>query len=249
MNYFFSQLRPIDVAFGGVIQDAYQHVSPTGHAKGFQSFLDRETKQRVYRGRYDDPVDFLKAVRSKQEQVITSASGEELNQALLPVIYYYRHLNYGLSDAANSPKTMGMHYYDTKGKHHIADAISLDISYRIVFMAYDSVTLDALVTAFLFHINTPTRINDDGTPLDCVCPIVKNGFSLTYKSGEAAVAAFRDRSLIQANHIPVNAEQGRLLVAEINDLPLSVPVLRSSLGDDLVVPVTVEFIREPNTHG
>ena len=252
MTYSINAFRPIDIAVGGVIQDAYQNVSTEFMPTGFKSFLERENKRRVYRGRYEDPTEFLAALRKNQEQEISNASGDKLNQSLLPTIYYYRHLNYNISDAGTNPKQVGQNLVVGSKKYSI-DTLYFDLSYRIVFLAYDVSSLDALVTAFMMFINFPQRLGEDGIPDDssCLCSKITNkGFSIQYMNGLESKATFLDKSTLNASRVPVSWEQGRLFAAEISDFGISVGLYRSNIAlEEVPMDIRVELIEEPLIHG
>ena len=249
MHYHLSELKPIDIQFGGVIQDAYENIAKCdSYPDGFNLFLEKPKTERAYRGRFEDPVQFLAKLRATKEQQLTS-EGMEFNQASLPIIYYYRHLNYSLADLGQSGKSSGIHVDlpqdDGKVIKEAWDRITMDVSYRIVFMAYDTRTLDLLVTAFLMYINTPHRLADDGALKDnCPCSnIIKNGFEIDYGFDKMPIS-FAARSTVNALHVPVDQDQGRILAADIGDFGLSVPVIRSSIGMEPVNPPNVTLIRE-----
>lgn len=250
MQYQISELRPIDIQVGGVIQDAYQNYNlDVAYSDGFNSFLTKDKVQRAYRGRYEDPVEFLKALRSNQEQVVKNGN-ITLNQAVLPAIYYYRNLNYSLTSRSEAANNRGVTINQDK-----LDGMDLDLSYRIVFIAYDTRTLDLLVTAFMLYINSPTRISSnasDGNSADkCACSNITNkGFDVEYSFGPLPIG-FNNKSDLHATHIPVSADEGRIYAAEIGDFNISAPVIRTTGGFDVVSTPDVIVITNENsmTHG
>lgn len=241
-----SQLRPIDIHFGNVLQSAYRGLDSNGHSDGFQSFLVRPEKNRIYRGRYDDPRSFLTALRKYQEQQVTTfiqTNGgtleevlQSFNQAKLPSVWYYRNLNYRISDAANQATIRGLQV-EIDGKPLLMDGLYLDVTYRIIFVAYDTESLDALVTAFLLYVNSPLRGTGGEVMSLPVCNIQGNrGFDVPYNIGSIP-ASFGDTRSISADIIPGAHEDGRIYAAGISEFPVTVPVLRSAdFALNVVVP-------------
>ena len=262
------QLKPIDIHFGNVLQQAYRFVDPKGHSDGFQRFLSKPEKERIYRGRYDDPRSFLGALRKYQEQQVeiqVSNSGDSIetviqsfNQATLPSIWYYRNLSYRLADSSNTTKIQGIQYYDESNRPVVVDGIYIDVSYRIIFVAYNTESLDALVSAFLLYLNSADRsMTSEGLqelPSDnprCPCSRVK-GFDIPYTNGFNLPASFGDIQSLSAEVIPGAHEDGRIYAAEISNFPVTVPLLRSSsVSLDIQVPdnINVELWSASNCHG
>lgn len=244
-----SQLRPIDIHFGNVLQSAYRDVDGAGHSDGFRSFLSRPEKERIYRGRYDDPRSFLAALRKYQEQQVTAsiqANGgaledvlQSFNQAKLPSVWYYRNLSYRIADASYQATIRGLQV-EIDGKPLLLDGLYLDVTYRIIFVAYDTESLDALVTAFMLYVNSPLRGAGGEVASLPVCNMQGNrGFDVPYNIGSMP-ASFGDTRSVSAEVIPGAHEDGRIYAAEISEFPVTVPLLRSAdFALNVVVPDSI----------
>lgn len=244
-----SQLRPIDIHFGDVIQSAYRNLDDSNISEGFKSFLSRDEKKRVFRGRYDSPRSFLAALRRYQEQQVEQkikrdggGDVEEVihayNQAKLPAVWYYRNLDYRVSTSEHAKASLkGMRLF-VDNKPIALDGIYLDVTYRIIFTAYDTMSLDELVTAFFLYVQSPLREPEITDISDFpLCPLKRNrGFDVPYKLGLTAQAAFDDLSMLSAEVIPGVHEDGRIYAAEIAEFPVVVPIMRA-IDVDLEVDI------------
>ncbi len=262
------QLKPIDIHFGGVLQQAYRFIDPSGHSDGFKRFLEKPEKERIYRGRYDDPRSFLGALRKYQEQQVenmVSNSGDSVesvlqsfNQATLPSIWYYRNLNYRLA-SENTVKLRDIQYFDENDRPVVVDGVYVEVSYRIIFVAYNTDSLDALVSAFYLHLLTPSRDMTDaglqklpGQDGSTCCNGNIRGFDIPYTAGFNLPASFGDIQSLSVNVIPGVHEDGRIYAAEISEFPVTVPLLRSSsvsLGIEVPDTVDIELWSASNCHG
>ncbi len=239
MAYSITNLRNLDIHIGAFIQDAYQHVSEENQPDGFVRFLQRAEKERVYRGRFESPRAFLAGLRHHQMRAVKKQYGDDIrpdddgvkqyllryNQALLPVINYYRELNYTPADQAKYRSIN--HAFITNGLR--GGIAHLELSYRIVFVAYDVASLDAMVLAFLlrFHIAKNMERDPEFFPENPVCRHTSRGIDFVVEiDGESVSlsADFSDPTSIAAMHIPGTHEDGRIYAAEVT-LTVNMPVI------------------------
>ena len=119
----------------------------------------------------------------------------------------------------------------------LLDGLVLDVTYRVIFVTYDTESLDALVTAFLLYVNSPLRETSGEVSSLPVCNMRGNrGFDVPYNIGTMP-ASFGDTRSISAEVIPGAHEDGRIYAAEISEFPVTVPLLRSAdFALNVVVP-------------
>lgn len=221
-----------------VLQSAYRRVDHKGHSSGFEKFLSRKEKKRIYRGRYEDPRSFLAALRKYQEEQIDvkikageNGSEEDLlqsfNRATLPSVFYYRNLSYRFAEQGIHPSFLGKEYINSETKEKMMlDIHFLDVTYRIIFVAYNTESLDSLVTAWLMYINSPLRNpSDNNTGKEC--SYNNRGFSVPYNAGFSLPVSFGDTKSLSVDVVPGGHEDGRIYAAEIVDFPVTIPLVRS----------------------
>lgn len=238
MAYSITSLKSLDMHLGAFIQDAYTNVSKENQPDGFCRFLDREERERVYRGRFDSPRSFLAAIRHGQKEKISrdypgqdeqSEPVQQLilqyNQAKLPAIGYYRELNYTIS-TDEGYKSIAHDYFSQGLRGGLAH---LAIDYRIVFAAYDVESLDAMVIAFLlrFHIANNMEKDPEFFPERIICRHPGRGIAINaVVDGQTLPlsANFSDPTNIGATHVPGEHEDGRIYAAEVL-LTINMPII------------------------
>lgn len=164
-DFHISSIKPVDMAFGGVINDSLEALSVDSLSESIKSFIKRPSNKRIFRGRYSSPIGFLSALRRYQlNKTIGSSESSGIirsfNLAKLPMIFYYRELNYEEADLDGH----NHHYINQADFDGLTGFVSayiswLRLNYRIVFVGYDSESIDILVNAWAFHLARKSKKN------------------------------------------------------------------------------------------
>ncbi|MFW1108351.1 hypothetical protein ACEWA7_20130 [Vibrio parahaemolyticus] len=204
---------PVDVAFGGHIVDALAELDPESCPHHVKAFLQRDSKQQVFRGDYDSPKAFIQAIRQFQKQ--TGSDGErKFNAARLPLIYYYRQLGFSSAPSDYAKFVESVTGWDDALLKKTNISISyLELTYRIVFMANDKASVERLVLAWHMHI---ARRRGGGHRFNVT-------YSLFGESIELPIT-IEDSQKIEASNLSHNYADGRLYAVEIEH-KVNAPIL------------------------
>ncbi|CCO46623.1 Gp24 [Vibrio nigripulchritudo SOn1] len=195
---------PVDVALGGHIVDALAELDSESCPHHVKTFLQRDSKQQVFRGDYDSPKDFIQAIRQFQKQ--TGSDGKrKFNAARLPLINYYRPIGFRSASTEYAQFVEDVTGWDDALLKKTNISISyLELTYRIVFMANDKASVERLVLAWHMHI---ARRRAGG-----------HRFNVTYSLFDEDIdlpITIEDSQTIEANNLSHNYADGRLYAVDV----------------------------------
>ncbi|WFQ78139.1 hypothetical protein PXH59_00385 (plasmid) [Xenorhabdus sp. SF857] len=221
---------PVDIAFGCHIVDALSELEPESCPHHVKAFLQRDSKQQVFRGDYDSPKSFIQAIRQFQKQ--QSSDGlRKFNAARLPLINYYRPIGFRSASAEYAQFVESATGWDDALLKKTNISISyLELTYRIVVMGNDKASVERLLLAWHMHIACRRAGG--------------HRFYITYTLfGEEIQLplTIENSQTIEANNLSQNYTDGRLYAVEVEHR-VNAPVLYGK-GVNHVNPVhwKVEF--------
>lgn len=204
---------PVDMAFGGHIIDALAELDQESCPHHVQAFLQRDTKQQVFRGDYDSPKAFIQAIRQFQKQM--GADGErKFNAARLPLINYYRPIGFQSASAEYAQFVESVTGWDDALLSKTNISISyLALTYRVVFMATDKASLERLVLAWHMYI---ARRRAGGHRFNVSYSLFGDEIELPL--------TIEDSQSIQASNLSHNYSDGRLYAVDVEHT-VNAPIL------------------------
>lgn len=160
----FTELQAVDFALGAFLATVFTPLAPVG-PKEWQEFLARPLKEKIYRGSYENPADFIKALQ---------ASG--VKDVKLPLVYYFRKPGFTNADNGKSVKGKARQNDD---KFFNITALPISLDYRLYLLAWDTPALDKLGLAWYRHINSicstfPVNYKVDTETFDVNCYVDDN---------------------------------------------------------------------------
>ncbi|NHB94564.1 hypothetical protein [Photorhabdus cinerea] len=204
---------PIDVAFGSHIVDALAVLDQESCPHHIKSFLQRDSRQQVFRGDYDSPKSFIQAIRQFQKPQGNDGL-RKFNAARLPLINYYRPIGFRSASAEYAQFIENATGWDDALLKKTNISISyLELTYRIVFMGSDKASVERLLLAWHMYI---ARRRVGG-----------HRFYVTYSLfGEdiKLPITIEDSQTIEANNLSHNYADGRLYAVEVEH-SVNAPIL------------------------
>ena len=150
-----SDLESVDISFGVVIGSAFEGLG-SGGTEAYQRFLQRPTKNKIFRVGNSVPQDVMRRIANKGN------SDEKGKDTLdLPVVAYYRELGI-VGDMNQTPVALRVLCMgDKKEEKDISylrlSSIPLTLTYSILFIAWDRPTLDKLMLAWFCFLVPQNR--------------------------------------------------------------------------------------------
>lgn len=173
------ELEAVDKALGAHIVGCLGALTHDNGSSHFRRFLQRESKQQVFRGEEQDPKAFVRAIKSYQKQE-KDKENHRLNKVELPLIYYYRDLNMEAAEPdAGALLQNEIGWDDEMLQAFQLSMAKVNLTYRVCFMASDKATVQRMALAWYFHIMNrkkgqhrfSVRHNIAGTDFDLPCII------------------------------------------------------------------------------
>lgn len=143
-------LQSVDFAVGGVLLRAYDGLERIG-PRGFQRFLERPAKGKIFRGDNEDlPSTFTRVAQKIGE--------EDQGADLLPLVIYCRPPGLVSSDE-RPPALAQILYNDARTQAMQLSVVPLTLTYDIAFLAWDKLSQEHLALAWHCFIAQPGRKN------------------------------------------------------------------------------------------
>ena len=143
----FSELQAVDFGIGAHVSAAFQGLADVG-TKEWKEFLKRPANRQIYRHDSEGPQEFIHALMSaRKAEKSVPTTGERVNAAELPVVYYFRKP--GMTNSDNTKPNRGRYSWNddqTKALEFMAMPLYLD--YQLYLLAWDKPTLDKMQLAF-----------------------------------------------------------------------------------------------------
>ncbi len=143
----FSELQAVDFGLGAHVAAAFQGLADVG-TKEWREFLKRPANRKVYRHDSEGPQEFIHALMAaRKAEVSVPITGERVNAAELPVVYYFRKP--GLTNSDETKPNRGRYSWnDLKTKALNLMMMPLSLDYQLYLLAWDKPTLDKMQLAF-----------------------------------------------------------------------------------------------------
>lgn len=194
----YSVLQAVDFGLGQLLAKIYSEGADSG-PKNWRQLLKRPPQHKIFRGDFDEP---YAAVRSIESAAIAKQASQwvSANRPSLPIVLYGRKPNVRTVEAEAGGHRSDVYATTNSGQQVKLSFAMMEVEYRLMLMAWDKPTLDAMQLAWIFHVSNAAKRGHkfdlayeiDGEPLEGIIAEVI----------DPKTAEFEDTSL------PV--EQGRL---------------------------------------
>ena len=151
---YITDLDAVDLALGGVIASAYHNLAPDS-TKAFRRFLERPDKEKILKSRNDD-------IQATLERIARQQMEPDKKSLDLPLVIYYRDMSI-TGDQAQFPQVLGTKRYvrDVEEENTIEvmrlSTIPITLTYSMVFLAWDRVTMERMILAWWFYLSPRFR--------------------------------------------------------------------------------------------
>lgn len=146
-------LAPVDDALAALVSGLFSNmviIEPTAQEKRFASFLERSPADRVFVGRYDNVIEFLKAIRRASAGQGREPKQQSINRDALPTVNISRSMdiNYENTDQ-QIDRRLGYWFREPDTNKPLAtlEYMQAIITYDITLIATDKATLTLLCNA------------------------------------------------------------------------------------------------------
>lgn len=193
-----SDYRDIDIATTNEINRAFDNllVDDNQRSTDFALFLERDPKDRVVFGSFQDVREFVRAVRRSKKINVASTSEKKLsrNADTLPIVNVSRPLSI---DFGNSDRQVVRYYgaldNDNGDVVALVEGVPNSLQYKISVAAWDRITIDYMINAlasFFFRMKSDTKFTAHVTLMngvhDAECAFVDN-MAVTFDDVSAVI--------------------------------------------------------------
>ena len=225
-----SELQAVDFALGDYISKAFIGIAPTDGPALFRQFLSADVKAKIFRTDESEPLGVLKEYMKKVSpgNETETRDGKPVNikkmMGKLPIIAYGRKPGlqvdperaYYSTSVSQPPEALAL----STDKTHEVGIHPLTLTYTMLFLAWDKLTLDKMQVAWVIYAATHSKFAVKYN-------ILGTEYAVDGKVTDAKNAIFSDVSM--------PPEEGRLWAVSL-DLMIKTDVV-SGNGVTLVDPV------------
>lgn len=229
----YSVIQAVDFGLGQLLAKIYSEGADSGPVN-WRQLLKRPPKQKIFRGDFDEPHAAIRSIESaaiaKQvSQWVTS------NRPALPVALYGRKPNVRTIEAEAGAYQHDVYATTDSGQQVQLSFAMMVVEYRLMLMAWDKPTLDAMQLAWVFHVSNAAKRGHkfdlayeiDGEPLDGI------------------IAEIIDPKTAEFDDISMPVEEGRLHAVS---LPIRVKAYAIQ-GAKVAVPERIRWQIDINVGG
>lgn len=194
----YSAIQAIDFGLGQHLAGIYTDAMSSG-PKHWRQLLQRPPQSKVFRGDFEGPAEVVRAIESSKKHARPGAR-IATNAPALPLVAYGRKPQIEVVEPEAGGYQFGCLATTESGQDMQVSLAMVQVEYRLMLMAWDKPTLDAMQLAWLFHVANAAKRGHkfdlayeiDGEPLD----------SITAEIIDPKTVAFEDVSL--------TSQEGRL---------------------------------------
>ncbi|MET4696630.1 hypothetical protein [Endozoicomonas lisbonensis] len=221
-----SELAAVDFAFGARILDAFREVDGGHGSWHFQQFMKRDGKDKVFRGEFLEPKEFVANLQAYMKQA-ESEGKRDYNQATLPAVYYYRDLSMASADPEAGNLVLRDTVYDLNLENAtMLSMVRMNLTYKVVFIAPDKPTVERMAMAWYFKIaNTKQGGHKFQVPYDVAGERMQMDCTIF------------DPQTFQATSVSLPKNEQRLFALEC-EYEVQAPVL---YGESVTVPDSIRW--------
>jgi hypothetical protein len=152
---YYSELQTLDFALGAYLNGIFSNISLHG-PKEFQEFLQRPANKKIFRHRADDTATFIRDFINHEagKQTPGTPTDTEIRNFLnLPCVNYFRRPGLVVSDELIiNHMGKSVTFTDDLGTAFSLDCVPLTLTYGLRFVAWDDLTLDKMMLAYVNHV-------------------------------------------------------------------------------------------------
>lgn len=222
-----SELQNVDFSLGLHLSQAFTNFNPTYGPKQYQEFMTRPVAKQFYRGDWDEPAAFIRAIRTAESTAYTTPDGKRVGTPDLPVIYYFRKpgFNFGDTEFKEAYRRLPVWSEDETQAYEVL-LFPTVLTYQLKILSWDKPALDTITLIMGAHIYESYLFDLKYTVA---------GYDITPIQAE-----IRDHRQLRFEDESMPAEEGRLWVVGA-EFEVHTQIL---MGEAVSIPesVTMQFI-------